>query len=236
MSSNGTIPPYVFAQTGTFPAPFEFDVPGSLEIRPDTAHATFDGSGAGGDFLACLTFYDSNGNRLARMFNPTPVTAGDVAEVTFIPPFGSAAATSTAQAIATWGLYQGDVQQGGALFVFNGFLFAGQEMFSYGVGDDSPSPLLDGFYNITSGVEIINPYVPDPATGARVSLNRYGTPFLSTSNTFPLVTGGPMELPAGGVTADWPLKTTDYLQLVVLQNGAAPINYTYRCLVARTGP
>jgi hypothetical protein len=95
VSTVETVPPYVFAQSGTFAAPFEFDVPASLEIRPDTAHATFDGTGAGGSFLACLSFYDSNGNLLCRMFDPTTVAAGDLAEVTFVPPFGSAASSVT---------------------------------------------------------------------------------------------------------------------------------------------
>lgn len=94
MSVTESVPPYVFEQKGTFDAPFEYTVPGSLEIRPDTASATFDGTGAGGDFLACLTFISPEGSRLCRMFNPNPVKAGDVAEVTFIPPFGAAASSS----------------------------------------------------------------------------------------------------------------------------------------------
>jgi hypothetical protein len=89
-----TVPPYVFEQRGTYDAPFEYTVPSSLEVRPDTATATFDGTGAAGPFLACLTFYSPEGSRLCRMFNPTPVAKGDVAEVTFIPPFGSAATGS----------------------------------------------------------------------------------------------------------------------------------------------
>src|SRR5262249_39556200 len=90
-----TIPPYVFEQQGTFDAPYEYTIPASLEIRPDTATATFDGTNAGGAFLACLTFYSPAGSKLCRMFNPTPVNAGDVAEVTYIPPFGAAASGST---------------------------------------------------------------------------------------------------------------------------------------------
>lgn len=94
MSSGASVPPYVFTQKGTFDAPFPFDVPGSLEVRPDTAHAIFDGTGASGDFLACLTFIDSDGNVLARQFNPDGVKQGQVMEVTFIPPFGSAATSA----------------------------------------------------------------------------------------------------------------------------------------------
>lgn len=96
MSSTAiTIPPYVFEQQGTFTAPFTYTIPATLEIRPDTATATFDGTGAAGDFLACLTFYSPEGSRLCRMFNPNAVTAGDVAEVTFVPPFGAAATNPT---------------------------------------------------------------------------------------------------------------------------------------------
>lgn len=99
MSANGnSVQPYVFEQKGTHAAPFTFPVPGSLEIRPDTATATFDGTGASGDFLACLTFYGTDGERLCRMFNPTPVPKGSIAEVTYIPPFGSAATSAAAGA------------------------------------------------------------------------------------------------------------------------------------------
>lgn len=92
MSANpNTIPPYVFEQKGTSQAPFTFTVPATLEVRPDTATARFDGSGASGNFLACLTFYGTDGERLGRWFNPTVLTPGDVAEVTYTPPFGSAA-------------------------------------------------------------------------------------------------------------------------------------------------
>lgn len=99
MSSTATtLPPYVFEQKGTFPVPYTYTVPGSLEFRGDTASGTFDGTGASGDFLACLTFYSPEGSLLCRMFNPTAVKAGDTAVVTFIPPFGSAASSSGAAA------------------------------------------------------------------------------------------------------------------------------------------
>jgi hypothetical protein len=89
-----TVPPYVLENKGTFPGPYTLAVPASLEIRPDTATAKFDGTGASGPFLACLTFYGTNGERLARCYNPTPVPQGGVAEVTYIPPFGSAATSA----------------------------------------------------------------------------------------------------------------------------------------------
>lgn len=95
-----SVPPYVFEQKGTFDAPFEFDVPASLEVRPETATAKFDGTGASGSFLACLTFYGSDGERLGRWFNPTVLAPGSKAEVTFTPPFGSAATNVTPSGVS----------------------------------------------------------------------------------------------------------------------------------------
>ena len=100
-STANSVPPYVFENKGTFPAPFTFSVPASLEVRPDTATARFDGTGASGNFLACLTFYGTDGERLGRWFNPTVLTPGQVAEVTYTPPFGSAATSAAASALDT---------------------------------------------------------------------------------------------------------------------------------------
>jgi hypothetical protein len=111
LSANpNTVPPYVFEQKGTFPAPFTYPVPASLEVRPDTATARFDGSGASGNFLACLTFYGTDGERLGRWFNPTVLAPGDVAEVTYTPPFGSAA-TNAAPSGSGW-MFDTDPQAG----------------------------------------------------------------------------------------------------------------------------
>jgi hypothetical protein len=90
-----TVPPYLFEAPGDHDAPFTFTVPASLEVQPYTAHATFDGTNASGDFRPCLTFYSSDGVRLGRYFPANVVTAGDVQEVTFTPPFGTAAVSSS---------------------------------------------------------------------------------------------------------------------------------------------
>jgi hypothetical protein len=94
MSSGATVPPYLFEAPGNHPAPYTFSVAASLEVQPYTAHAIFDGTNASGDFRPCLTFYSADGVRLGRYFPATVVTAGDVAEVTYTPPFGSAAVDS----------------------------------------------------------------------------------------------------------------------------------------------
>lgn len=153
-----SVPPYVFTQKGTFPAPVGITVPASLEIRPDTATAVFDGTGASGDFLACLTFIDPDGNRLCRMFNPTPVTAGDVAEVTYIPPFGAAASGSTTSGIQFDTNPQSgnwlDVQTVGADSSSNGVTFSNANPFAINQNITSASQidaLYVGAYNNGAG-------------------------------------------------------------------------------------
>ena len=95
MSANATpVPPFEFSQKGTFDAPYTYEVPASGEVQPYSATATWDGTGAGGAFQPTISIYSANVNLLARVF-PEGVTMqpGDVAEVTFIPPFGSAASS-----------------------------------------------------------------------------------------------------------------------------------------------
>lgn len=90
--SNVAVPPFLWADEGSFPSPVEYAVPASGEVQPYTATATWDGTNAGGDFVPTISLYSQSGDLLARVF-PENVTlaAGDVAEVTFLPPFGSAA-------------------------------------------------------------------------------------------------------------------------------------------------
>jgi hypothetical protein len=95
VSSTATVPPYLFEAPGTHDAPFTFAVPASLEVMPYTAHATFDGTGASGDFRPCLTFYGVDGVVLGRYFPANVVKQGDVQEVTYTPPFGTAAVSET---------------------------------------------------------------------------------------------------------------------------------------------
>lgn len=67
------------------PAPSVYELTQSQTLSPRAAIATFDGTGAAGPFLACLSFYAQNGTLLTRVFNPNPVAAGDVAEVSYAP-------------------------------------------------------------------------------------------------------------------------------------------------------
>ncbi len=88
--------PYLFSQTGTFPAPYTFTVPATLEVRTDMASASFDGSGASGAFLPAISFYSPSGVRLGTFpCQGTPLAMGDSAEVTWFP-LGLAASSAAA--------------------------------------------------------------------------------------------------------------------------------------------
>lgn len=81
-----SVPPYLFANAGRFAAPYKYTIPGSLEVQPQTATATFDGSAASGNFVPALTFYSQAGNVIARLpLTSTTLTPGQSAEVTWAP-------------------------------------------------------------------------------------------------------------------------------------------------------
>lgn len=61
-----------------------YEVPGSATIEPLAVSAVFDGTGAAGSFIPCLTFKTITGAIIARC--PAPeVAAGDTAEVSWFP-------------------------------------------------------------------------------------------------------------------------------------------------------
>lgn len=68
---------------GALPATYRF--PPGLDARLSSVSAVFDGTGAGADFLACLSVYSQDGKLIGRFFPGSAVAAGDVAEVTFAP-------------------------------------------------------------------------------------------------------------------------------------------------------
>lgn len=64
-----------------------YTVPGSAIVTPYSVSVTFDGSGAAGNFLPCLTFKTITGAVIARC--PAPgVAAGGTAEVSWFPHVG----------------------------------------------------------------------------------------------------------------------------------------------------
>lgn len=93
----GTILPWEWSNNPPGPAPYTYEVPASLEVQPYTSTATFDGTGAGGNFVPVLSLYSQTGALLASVFPVGVVMApGDIAEVTWLPPFGSAPSAAPA--------------------------------------------------------------------------------------------------------------------------------------------
>lgn len=93
MSTNGLpVDPFLFAQQGDSDDNFIYTVPASGEVQPYTATATFT-NGSGQAIQPTISIYSAQGNLLARVFPVEPVADGDSAEVTWMPPFGSAAST-----------------------------------------------------------------------------------------------------------------------------------------------
>lgn len=78
-----------------------YTVPGADTIEPLAVSVTYDGSGAGGDFLPCLTYYSQSGALISRTFPGSSVAAGSSAEVSFIPFVPPASGTGGA-ALPKW--------------------------------------------------------------------------------------------------------------------------------------
>ena len=84
-TSPDTVPVQLITTTGPVAIPTEYDVPAAQEIQLSSVSATFDGSGAGGDFDPTLSIYSQAGHLLSRTKVGGTVTAGDSAVATWIP-------------------------------------------------------------------------------------------------------------------------------------------------------
>jgi hypothetical protein len=91
----GGVEPWEWSSNPSGPAPYTYSVPASLVVEPYTATATYDGTDAAGNFVPTLSIYSQSGALLASVAPSWVVmTPGEVAEVSFIPPFGAAPASS----------------------------------------------------------------------------------------------------------------------------------------------
>jgi hypothetical protein len=80
--------------------PSDYTVPGSGELRLKAVYAEFDGSGAGGPFLPCVTIISDSGDVIGRAVDQgVSVTAGSNADVTWFPGVKPAAAAAAAGAL-----------------------------------------------------------------------------------------------------------------------------------------
>lgn len=87
------IPPFLWADAGTFPSPKKYKVPGAGEVQPYTATATY-ANASGQAILPALRLKSSSGNLLGLVFPATTIADGDSQEVSFVPPFGAAAVSA----------------------------------------------------------------------------------------------------------------------------------------------
>lgn len=91
---------------GTKAAPLNYTVPSSQVIALNGVFASFDGTGAGGDFQPCVTIISDSGHIVAKCPGST-VTAGDSADVTFAP-FLEAPAAAASSVTRYTGVYNGN--------------------------------------------------------------------------------------------------------------------------------
>lgn len=71
-------------EDGPFPAPHTYRLGPGEAFRPTSICVFWDGSGAGGDYLPCCSFYSKDGKLLGRSF-PGTIPAGDSVRVTYSP-------------------------------------------------------------------------------------------------------------------------------------------------------
>lgn len=94
------VPPFLWSNEGSFDSPVTYTVPGAGEVQPYTATATYDNN-SGQEILPALRLKSASGNLLALVFPDDTIGDGSSDEVSFVPPFGSAAVSSTPAPPAT---------------------------------------------------------------------------------------------------------------------------------------
>lgn len=77
--------PVLIANDSAEASPKRYVLPPNLAFVPSAITALFDGSSAGQEFLACLTFKSQSGQIIARQFPTASIADGESFEVTFAP-------------------------------------------------------------------------------------------------------------------------------------------------------
>lgn len=77
--------PALIFNEGAVASPNAYVIPPGLAFKPTSVTAHFDGTGAGSDFLACLTFYSQDGKLIGRSFPEAAIADGDAVEASFRP-------------------------------------------------------------------------------------------------------------------------------------------------------
>lgn len=75
----------VITRPGPNAVPYTYEL-GAVEIMtPRAIFARFDGTGASGTFLPCVSFYEPSGNLVSRAFPSQSLAAGASANVSYFP-------------------------------------------------------------------------------------------------------------------------------------------------------
>lgn len=75
----------IVTRNQTTPVPGGYDLPGNIGMTVASVRAQWDGSGAGGIFLACCSVFSQTGDLIGRFFPSQQFSAGDTGEVTYGP-------------------------------------------------------------------------------------------------------------------------------------------------------
>jgi hypothetical protein len=155
------------AVLGSNAVPLSYKVPVPGTLTAISASAVFDGTSAA-TFIPCLSFYDSDGNLLARATAPV-VAAGASAEVSWFP--------RVAQAASGGGIDFDKDNEGGWLYVQTNAVISGIGAGYDGYGmalveHDNAGILIDSDLTVNvNTVQSGNVVVGQPANGQTITLN-----------------------------------------------------------------
>lgn len=106
------MPRQVITRPGSVATPLDVELGGLEVLEPQAAFAHFDGSGAAGEFLPCVTYYTQDGLVFARAFPADAVAAGASADVSWFPGLSAAPGV-----VPTTGIFYDIDNSGGLLEV-----------------------------------------------------------------------------------------------------------------------
>lgn len=217
--------PYLFSQPGTFAAPYTFKVPATLEMRTDAASATYDGTGAGGDFLPALSFYSPEGIRLCTVpVQTTALSPGQAAEVSWFP-FALAAPSGGGTVTFQEGVYGGNqVTIGtGASADLDWRYVHGDQVLNLGT-HTVPRATVSGVYAVAMNILDVGPGTAGDKFVFSLVLNAGGANQGQVDSLVTWVAGTTAMRPALALTYFVPVG----LDIVAIVNNLAAGDHTYQ--------
>lgn len=82
--------------SATAAVPRDYTIPGAQEILPKAVSASFDGTGAAGQFFPCLQVLDPGGNVMFTAVSQTILSPGASADVSWFPGLGATGQSASA--------------------------------------------------------------------------------------------------------------------------------------------